>query len=42
MARKDSGKKQRKKAVGLWLRQIIDILNRDWNPIGGCPEGWLA
>jgi hypothetical protein len=23
-----------KKAVGDWLRQIIDILNREWDPIG--------
>jgi hypothetical protein len=23
-----------KKATGLWLRQIIDILNREWDPIG--------
>jgi hypothetical protein len=23
-----------KRAVGDWLRQIIDILNREWDPIG--------
>jgi hypothetical protein len=23
-----------KKAVGAWLLQIIDILNREWDPIG--------
>ena len=27
-----------KKATGLWLRRIIEILNREWDPIGGCPE----
>ena len=23
-----------KHAIGAWLRRIIDILNRDWDPIG--------
>jgi hypothetical protein len=21
-----------------WRRQVRDILNREWDPIGGCPE----
>ena len=31
------------KAVGDWLRQIIDILNREWDPIGMMsldPDWW--
>jgi len=27
-----------KNATAIWKRQIRDILNRDWDPIGGCPE----
>ena len=32
-------KKARKKAAHKWLRQIREILNRDWHPIpGDCPD----
>jgi hypothetical protein len=27
-----------KVTVRKWLREIRNILNRDWGPIGGCPE----
>jgi hypothetical protein len=27
-----------KKAVRDWQEQIRDVLNREWDPIGGCPE----
>jgi len=27
-----------KEASRVWRRQIRDTLNRDWDPIGGCPE----
>jgi len=27
-----------KRATRTWLRQIRDVLNRDWDPIGDCPE----
>jgi hypothetical protein len=27
-----------KKALGKWLREIREILNREWDPISGCPE----
>ena len=27
-----------KNATALWKRRIRDILNREWDPIGGCPE----
>ena len=26
-----------KTAMRIWLRRIREILNRDWDPIGGCP-----
>ena len=27
-----------KKAARHWQEQIRDVLNREWDPIGGCPE----
>jgi hypothetical protein len=27
-----------KKEARNWLRKIRDVLNRDWDPIGGCPD----
>lgn len=27
-----------KAARRVWRKEIRDILNRDWDPIGGCPE----
>ena len=27
-----------KRAARKFLRSVRDVLNRDWDPIGGCPE----
>jgi len=27
-----------KRASRIWRSQIREVLNRDWDPIGGCPE----
>jgi hypothetical protein len=27
-----------KEAFRIWLGRIRDIMNREWDPIGGCPE----
>ena len=27
-----------KEALRVWRERIGDILNREWDPIGGCPE----
>jgi hypothetical protein len=27
-----------RRCIGIWLSRIREILNRDWDPIGGCPD----
>ena len=28
-----------KKTIRVWTRKVRDILNREWDPIPGCPDG---